>query len=63
MPKMDMDLPDVQEVEPPKELFAVLLSQVGAIPQDELKGPFDGFIKGQEAALAMEGKLYRLLPI
>jgi hypothetical protein len=64
MPKMDMKLPDVQEVEPVKELFAVLiLTDPGDIPPHKLKGPYEGFVKGQEMALAMEGKLYRLLEI
>lgn len=63
MPKMNMDLPDVQEVEPPKELFCVLLETKGKIPKQELKGPIEGFVQAQGEALAMEGKLYRLLPI
>ncbi len=63
MPKMDMDLPDVQEVEPPRELYAILIEKEGAIPPEELKGPIEGFVQAQGEALAMEGKLYRLLPI
>ncbi len=63
MPKMDMGLPDVQKVEPPRELYAVLIEKEGAIPPEELKGPIEGFVQARGEALAMEGKLYRLLPI
>jgi hypothetical protein len=63
MPKMNMDMPDVEVMEPPKELFAVLIEKNGDIPPLKLMGPIEGFVQAQGEALAMEGKLYKLLAI